>query len=285
MVKKLHTKAGKAKISPEVAVGALGYNGLNGAALGTLGTLTQYGLIDRERGKSVSVSPLAIKLIHPLNPAQETAAKQESALLPQVFKELVSEGFHKCEEELIANHLIQNGFTPDGARKAASVFKENISIAKLEDCGINTSGESETEDKAIDTAGDKDAKLIVPLVSIDHSKGKNVLATYSIPLGSNEVTITFTGEELSVYDFDALADYVAIFRKQFERKQNAEASKPVTPKPAFPEPPFSAKRRTATGETMVEIIGQPWFENGKWIFQAKGGILVPADEILPNVQK
>jgi hypothetical protein len=49
-----------------------------------------------------------------------------------------------------------------------------------------------------------------------------VLATYSIPLGSNEVTITFTGKELSVYDFDALADYVTIFRKQFERKSAAE---------------------------------------------------------------
>ncbi len=49
-----------------------------------------------------------------------------------------------------------------------------------------------------------------------------MLAQYSIPIGASEATITFTGEKLAVEDFDALADYVAIFKKQFERKQAAE---------------------------------------------------------------
>jgi hypothetical protein len=54
------------------------------------------------------------------------------------------------------------------------------------------------------------------------NKGKKVLAQYSIPIGASEATITFTGEKLAVEDFDALADYVAIFKKQFERKQVSE---------------------------------------------------------------
>jgi hypothetical protein len=224
MVKKLYSKAGKAKISPEVAVGALGYNGMNGAALGTLGTLTQYGLIDRERGKNVSVSPLAIRLIHPLNPDQEIASKQESSLLPQVFRELYSTGFHKCDEELIANHLIQNGFTPEGARKAASVFKENVTIAKLDEVSLNINIESGTEDKANDSAKNDSAKPSATPAPIDYSKGKKVLATYSVPLGSNEATITFTGEKLSVEDFESLGDFVEYCKKQFERKLASEQS-------------------------------------------------------------
>ena len=59
----------------------------------------------------------------------------------------------------------------------------------------------------------------------DKIKGKNVLAQYSIPIGASEATITFTGEKLSEEDFDALADYIAIFKKQFERKQKSEDGK------------------------------------------------------------
>jgi hypothetical protein len=288
LAKRLYAKAGKAKISPVVAVGALGYNGLNGAALGTLGGISQYGLIDRERGKSVSISPLAIKLIHPLNSDQEIASKRESVLLPQVFKELFDGGFHKCDEDLIVNHLVQNDFTPEGAKKAASVFKENVSIAKLQEDSIIEAGESEQKEH-IGSGISLTSVNVVPHpeneTPIELNKIKKVLATYSIPLGANEATITFTGEELSAEDFTALGEYVTLFKAQFERKQKTESSNPIPPKPTFTELPFVAQRKSLSGETMVKIIGQPWFENGKWICQAEGGVLVPVDEILPNVQK
>ena len=80
---------------------------------------------------------------------------------------------------------------------------------------------------------------------------------------------------MSEDDFDLFIGTLNLWKKKLIKK-------PESLKPVFPEPPFTAKRKSATGETMVKIIGQPWFENGKWIFQAEGGILVPADEILPN---
>jgi hypothetical protein len=235
LVKKLHSKAGKAKISPEVAVGALGYNGLNGAALGALGTLTQYGLIDRERGKSVSVSALAIKLIHPLNQQQDETCRKVSILMPQVFSELYSGGFHKCDESLIANHLIQNGFTTDAAKKVASVFIENVSVAKLGDDSIIESVELPVEEKPSETVSDDDSKTNTQTIKNLQTKGKSVLATYSVPLGSNEVQIIFTGESLRPDDFDALADYVALFKKQYQRKIEAEAALEAKDEPEQPE--------------------------------------------------
>ena len=288
LAKQLYEKAGKAKISPIVAVGALGYNGLNGAALGTLGGISQYGLIDRERGKSVSISPLAIKLIHPLNSEQETAAKRESALLPQVFRELYDGGFHKCDEALIVNHLIQNDFTHDGAKKAAMVFKENVSISKLDDDSIIESDKSETEDKSDIPTDNNDfknqaspAKSGLP----EQSKGKKMLASYSIPLGSNEATITFTGTELSVEDFEVLKEYADIWKRQFERKQKAESSPSIPPKPALPEPPFVALWKGQNFEKMVKIIGQPVLEKGEWVYQDDGGTLIPAKELFPGLKK
>ncbi len=49
-------------------------------------------------------------------------------------------------------------------------------------------------------------------------KNKTVLAQYSIPLAGSEATLVFTGRSLSPDDFDALADYVALFKKQFQRR-------------------------------------------------------------------
>lgn len=87
-----------------------------------------------------------------------------------------------------------------------------------------------------------------------------MLASYSIPLGANEATITFTGEKLSAEDFTALGEYVTLFKAQFERKQKSESSSPIPPKPEFTDLPFVVQRKSATGETMVKIIGQPWLE-------------------------
>src|ERR1051326_9236654 len=143
LVKQLYAKVGKAKVKAEVAIGPLGYTGLNGASLTTLGTLTAYGLIERERGESVCVSQLAIKLIHPLDPGQDIEAKRICALRPKVFSELFSGGYQIMPEDVLANHLIQQGFTPDGAKKAASVFKANVLFSKLDEDGVEVPSESD----------------------------------------------------------------------------------------------------------------------------------------------
>lgn len=44
-----------------------------------------------------------------------------------------------------------------------------------------------------------------------------VLARYTIPLGQNEATLVLTGSSLSADDFEALKEYVDLFKKQFER--------------------------------------------------------------------
>lgn len=218
LAKQLYTKAGKAKISPIVAVGALGYNGMNGAALGTLGGISQYGLIDRERGKSVSISSLAIKLIHPLNPDQEAASKREAALLPQVFNDLYSSGFQKCDIDVICNNLIQNGFTPDGARKAATVFKENVVISNLCDEGILSQDEPVNEDEDLKREKQNDSETVDnPAVSTPKKK-ETMLAIYSIPLIKCEAKLEFSGECLTPQDFEILVDYVELFKKRFERR-------------------------------------------------------------------
>lgn len=232
LAKKLYEKVGKAKIKAEVAVNALGYAGLNGAALTTLGALNQYGLVDREKGGIVAISPSAIRLIHPLNKEQEIQTLRELALKPQVFMELFEGGFQSGTEDLIANHLIQNGFVPKRAKGASMVFKANIELANLKEDGIKLPSDNKDDRKinfSVDDAPQsiKDYHEEVTAAN-GKNKGKNVLAQYSIPLGSNEATLVFNGEKLSADDFDALGEFVDFAKKQFVRKQKEEASKNVS---------------------------------------------------------
>ncbi|MFN2622080.1 MAG: hypothetical protein ABR611_04465 [Chthoniobacterales bacterium] len=130
LVRKLHVKAGRANIRAEVALGPLGYSSLNGAALGTLAALKHYGLVDSDRN-GLSVSPLAIRLIHPLNDSQEAEAKKEAALRPKIFSQIFEGGYHDCSEDVLANHLVQIGFTPEGARRASAVYKSTVEFARI----------------------------------------------------------------------------------------------------------------------------------------------------------
>jgi len=57
-----------------------------------------------------------------------------------------------------------------------------------------------------------------------------MLASFKIPLGTCEAELTFTGEQLVEEDFDALLDYVALFKRQYARK--AKAGEPF-PKEAY----------------------------------------------------
>src|SRR6266567_1703467 len=250
LVRRLYKEIGKTKVRAQVAIGPLGYTGLNGASLTTLGALTAYGLIGRERGESVSVSPLAIRLIHPMNHAQGLESRREAAISPKIFSELFSGGYHAMAEDVLSNHLVQNGFTPDGAKKASSVFKANVLFAKLDEPGIIVQKHDDRPDATSEVAGMKSSASPAPLhsVLIDMIKRgeiwpgkangqaeipeKQVLAQYSVPLGSNEATLIITGQSLSTEHFDALGEYVELFKKQFQRRIGSTQT--VPPIPAMP---------------------------------------------------
>lgn len=63
----------------------------------------------------------------------------------------------------------------------------------------------------------------------------NVLATFKVPFALSEAEITFTGEKIEPEDFDALTDYVAIFKKQYVRKLERQAQATLPPSPNLRE--------------------------------------------------
>lgn len=230
LTKQLYEKVGKSKVKRAAAAGALGYSGLTGSSLTMLGALNQYGLIDLDRETSgVSVSPLAIKILHPVSAEDAKLSLMTSALNPKVFNVLYTEGFHHCDESVLANNLIQNGFTPENAKKVAAVYLSNIHFTNLDSESIRGASDAKKDEiKAKMEAGTHQphpvSREIIENEIPEQAKptGKKVLAQYSIPLGSNEATLVFNGEKLSLDDFDALGEFVVFAKKQFERKQKSE---------------------------------------------------------------
>jgi hypothetical protein len=251
LCKQLHHQARTAAIKPDIAVKALGYSSSNGSAMTALATLGQYGLVDRANG-AVSVTPLALKILFPTSPEQLRTALKEAAYAPKVFNELLV-GFEECSSEVIYGHLVQNEFTPERARKVAQVYLANRNfIGPLE---VTASDNEEVRQiREPDTAGSAKNYIASIAPEIDHANSsrlsqlrretaptqsdehqikrefpmqslsdaacstKPVVARYTIPIGDNEATLIVHGHSMSLEDFDALIEYIDLFKRQFSRR-------------------------------------------------------------------
>ena len=130
LTKVLHGKIGKNSVTVESARGALGFGGDNGAAGKILASLKQYGLIERSKGQ-ISLAPSAIHILHPVSDKQRALSLQKTALNSSIFVRIRKE-FDDCEQDVLANQLVQLGFTPDGAARTAQIYKANAKYARLD---------------------------------------------------------------------------------------------------------------------------------------------------------
>jgi hypothetical protein len=215
-VRKLHGSIGRATVKPETAAIALGYKGLNGAALTALGTLSQYGLIERSKG-TVAITPLSLRILHPTGDAQRKKSLREAALSPKIFRELF-ENYLDCTADVLSSHLVQSGFNVDRAKRAASVFVANKAFADLSADGT-LEGTETLEERITDTKNGDKAQHDV--FERGKTRGGTMLADYTVPLGGNEATIKIVGENLSTADFDELIEFINFCKKQFGRRGNA----------------------------------------------------------------
>jgi hypothetical protein len=218
-VEKLFREIQRSEVDGVTAAKALGYGGDNGAARTKLAALNTYGLIKRVRSL-VSVSDMGIAIAHPLGDSRKAGLK-EAALRPPLFQSLWKD-HRQLSEKVLASTLVHQGFDQADAEQAAGLFKENIKFAELDMSAVNppanppeSSRESSGKAPPRQEQGGINRKedLLPPT---------NMLANYTIPLGANEAQLTFTGSNLEPADFDALIDYVNLFKKQFQRKQELQ---------------------------------------------------------------
>lgn len=224
---KLYSAVGRSSVTALIAAQSIGYQSLNGASRTALAGLTYYGLIQRE-GDTQRISELGLRLIRPLSHSDRLLAASIASELPTVFAE-IAKNHADCTELALTSILLHKGFTDDGARRAARVYKENVAFIKSLEQGVEHEP-APTDPPAAEEAA-SEPRGATPRLPVQTASTAKMLAQYQIPLGANQAQLIFTGEELTPEDFDALADYVEIFKKQFVRKQVSQVfgKKELTP--------------------------------------------------------
>ena len=252
---------------------------MSGSSMTTLATLGQYGLIDRTGG-NLSVSSLAVQILHPSSNEQRDKAIKDAASLPKVFQDQLN-GFENCSSEIITNHLIQIGFAPDRAKKVANVYLENRKFAKLDEVNLRTDNnddlflnevpksESSSTSQQSPILREVNSSQDLSATPIAFSEGK-MLAQYTIPLGENQATLVFTGTALTEEDFEALADFVEFAKKQFARKPKVKLQSHY---------PRAAIWKNADHDAPVTIIGEMGERDGVKYYQTSQGTGIPGSEL------
>jgi hypothetical protein len=130
-VRALWTKEKRTAVPADVAAKAIGYSGLSGPSRSTLGAMKKYGLVDSD-DKTVCVSDLALRILHPANEGEQLQATQQAALLPELFASLHG-SYAQASDDALRSYLITKlDFSESGARQVIKTFRETISLAKLD---------------------------------------------------------------------------------------------------------------------------------------------------------
>lgn len=195
-VKKIYDKERRAAVPQEVIGKALGYDSpsgkLSGPALSKIGSLRQFGLLEKVQGK-LKISDLALDfVVHSPNDSAYQSAARKAFQNPPLFAELLRECKGASDDALRA-HLVKAGFSEEATAKIIRAFRDSIAFAKLDGEDYN---DDEVEIEQEDVSDDEPEKKRPPERDRRNQpqQGGDGVA-YSWPLGGgNKVELGFASE-------------------------------------------------------------------------------------------
>lgn len=143
------------KMSRETLAKHMGYTSLNGRALGKLGALRAYGLIDGS-GDELRVSDDAVTILNaPQGSSDREDALARCARRPKLFDELLAEFPGRVSDDTLRYELIKRHFTPDAAGKVIKSYRATIDLVSWDgrDCDVDNDGADEPLDDGGDSGG------------------------------------------------------------------------------------------------------------------------------------
>jgi hypothetical protein len=146
----VYRSEGRSAVPMEALAQALKHGSLSGPARTKIGSLRQFGLLERISDGRYKLSRTGLELaLHGPSDPEYRAALRQAALNPKLFAELFRE-YGEASETTIKVHLIKDlGFSDDGAKKAARAFittRDEAGITSDEGHAEPASGGDEDED-------------------------------------------------------------------------------------------------------------------------------------------
>jgi hypothetical protein len=213
--RKAYDKDHRNKMSRAVLAKHLGHESLSGPALGKIGALRAYGLIDGS-GDELRVSDDAVHaLMAPEGSSERAAAITKLATRPKLFQDIRKDFSGAVSIDNLKFWLIKRDFVPEAAEKAAKVYLASMRLAGDEFGDYNAPANEPEEEQAVIPAGTPDQKSRVPVMPPKPGMRQAVF-----PLGDGDVTLTFP-EGLSVAGYEELEGYLEMFLKSAKRRADA----------------------------------------------------------------
>ena len=129
-VKLLWQKERKTAVPADVAAKAIGYSGISGPSRTALSAMKKFGLVDSD-DKTVRVSELALRIIHPANDTEETKAMQQAALKPELFQQIYAT-MQDASDDAVRSFLITKlDFSEAGANQFIKAYRDTMEVAQL----------------------------------------------------------------------------------------------------------------------------------------------------------
>src|SRR5229473_6824154 len=234
-VRLLWQKERKTAVPADVAAKAIGYSGISGPSRTALSAMKKFGLVDSD-DRTVRVSELALRIIHPANDTEETKAMQQAALKPELFQQIYTT-MQDASDDAIRSFLITKlDFSEAGAIQFIKAYRDTMEVAKL----------SEPDSKPLIETIPSDSMQIADNIALELRKVPSTptyasrmpatayqavpLQTLTVPIGPDviaEVRLVGGTGELKQEHFDALIEYLILAKKwaapKAEAPQNTES--------------------------------------------------------------
>ena len=202
--KLLLEKISNTQVDQHVAIGAIGYSTMKGAAMSALGALRHYGLIEGPRGKGVCATAALVKASR----SDDQPLLTELAFRPAVFRHLKEGGFETCTDDVLMKHLEGRGLSARAARDAVKIFRANAAFL-VDASDSPASGPPALPAPASPSAG--------PPRSAPPAAKQ--LATYSFPLAGCDASLVFSGAQLGSEDLAILRKHLDLIGRTLAKRQ------------------------------------------------------------------
>jgi hypothetical protein len=189
LIGKLFAQVGRSPVPAEAVAKALDYAGISGASKSTQASLSAYGLLERN-GHNQKVSDLAIRIIRPISPKDKQEAINKACFEPSWAATIQNE-HSDCSESVLTSVLVHKGFTDEGAKRAARIFKENIEFLKRNGTLSPTTASPSPSKTSVNESPKAEVQKQVMAPSITASElpvpiGENLIARVPFPMSEED---------------------------------------------------------------------------------------------------
>jgi hypothetical protein len=228
MARKLFDKDGRNRMPQQALAKHLGHESVSGPALGKIGALRAYGLIEGN-GDELRVTDDAIHaLMAPAFSPEKIEAMQRLAFKPTLFREIKNDFPTQPSEDSLRFWLVKRGYSQEAAGKATKAYLATTAL--LPDVE-RTYDSGSTELEEVVEAAETTARPATGSgrEAVGLASGSSRAAAVGVgmrqavfPLAEGDVTIVFPAD-LSADGFEELGDYLEIFLRK--AKRDAAAAK------------------------------------------------------------